>query len=88
VSSTFDNMQQAIDWLESRAEDTGQVRDLIFYLRATIDALHGYSHKHGDELNRGRTAIEASRLPIILRHEDDEERRMYLAAAEKAGGWG
>ena len=78
MSSTFDAMQYALDWLQSRLpEEDNQARDVIFYLKKIIDSLHDHHHRHDNSLNRA-AGIYPELLDTALRHEDDEERAMWL----------
>ena len=79
MSSTFDTMQMALDWLEEHIDpDDDQAMDVIFYAKEVVDTLHNYSHKTGDAPNRA-AGPETRLLRTALEHEDDEDRKLWLA---------
>lgn len=77
MSSTFDTLQQALDFLHEQIKDDSQMDDIIFYTQAIIARLHDYSHAHRDILNRV-AGIEPELLRTALKYTDDEERQSWL----------
>ena len=78
MSSTFDTMQQALQWLKGRvAADDRQAHDVLHYLGQIIERLHDHHHNVDPSLNAvaGR-AVDM--LATALDHPDDKEREMWL----------
>jgi len=79
MSSTFDTMQHALEFLRNKIEDDLQADDVIHYLQEITQRLHDYSHDHGDILNKGPVvSITPELLRTALRYDDDNERREWL----------
>lgn len=84
MSSTFDTMQQALRWLDSRCDpDSIQAADVIYYFSCLIQELHDENHAQQDKLNRigGRWA---DLLRTAMRWEDDRCREIWLRVQGEA----
>lgn len=78
MSSTFDTMQFALEWLGAKLEDDAQAQDVIFYFKQIVDKFHDYCHTVDPYLNQVAGAGPAQ-LETALKYEDDAEREFWLS---------
>jgi len=80
MSSTFDTMQHALEWLsKDDRKDSERTRQVVYYFRMVIDKFHDLHHDGFEELNR-TAGTQVALLNIVLRHNDPETRQLYLDA--------
>ena len=80
MSSTFDTMQHALEWLsKDDRKDPERTHQVVYYLRMIIDKFHDLHHEGLVELNR-TAGTQVALLNIVLRQDDPEMRQLYLSA--------